>query len=223
MIKYFAYILRVDSGFAPNPFFNFCTLATCKPKIRKKAQKGDWIFGLGSQKYRGRLIYAMKVTDKRTFDEYWTNKQFSKKKSADKSAKKRCGDNIYHTDSNGHWIQEKNPAHGKKHKERDIRGKFVLISDYFFYFGKNHIALPNSFKEETKNLRQGHKYIDKKIGEPFIRFLEKKSIGCHGLPLQFESDNKIENCRPENHKNNIIPGDFKSHKADCGYKIKASY
>lgn len=219
--KYFAYILRVDSGFAPNPFFDFCTLATCKPKIRKQAQKGDWIFGLGSSEYRSRLIYAMKVTNKLTFEGYWT--KFSKKKSSGKSAKKRCGDNIYHTDSNGHWVQERNPFHGKQDMERDISGKFVLISDHFFYFGKNHIALPSSLKEETKNLRQGHKYIGKKIAEPFIKFLEKKPIGCHGLPLEFESCNRTENCSPESHKNNIITGNFKSHKTDCGHKIKASY
>ena len=36
-----------DYGFAPNPFFGFCTLANCKPKIRKSANVGDWIIGTG--------------------------------------------------------------------------------------------------------------------------------------------------------------------------------
>ena len=49
-MKYFAYILAFDSGFAPNPFYGYCTLADCKPKIRKQAQVGDWIIGLGSKK-----------------------------------------------------------------------------------------------------------------------------------------------------------------------------
>ena len=187
--KYFAYILKVDAGFAPNPFFGFCTLAVCKPQIRKKALRGDWIFGLGSREYRGRLIYAMKVTDKVGFNEYWNEKKYSKKKSNDRSAKERRGDNIYHKDSGGSWVQEKNPFHNKRDIERDISGKFVLISDCFFYFGKNSIALPTLFKEETVKLRQGYKYIDKKTSEPFIKFLKKKPTGCYGDPFTFENCN----------------------------------
>ena len=32
-----------DYGFAPNPYFGYCTLATCKPVIRRCAGVGDWI------------------------------------------------------------------------------------------------------------------------------------------------------------------------------------
>ncbi len=45
-----SYIVRYDSGFAPNPFYGFCTLATCKPDIRKHAQVGDWIVGTGKDR-----------------------------------------------------------------------------------------------------------------------------------------------------------------------------
>ena len=34
MIVY-EYVMTSDSGFAPNPFYGACTLACCKPKIRK--------------------------------------------------------------------------------------------------------------------------------------------------------------------------------------------
>ena len=34
MIVY-EYVMTSDSGFAPNPFHGACTLACCKPKIRK--------------------------------------------------------------------------------------------------------------------------------------------------------------------------------------------
>ena len=44
-MKLFSYILARDFGFAPNPFYSICSLATCKPIIRKKAQIGDWIIG----------------------------------------------------------------------------------------------------------------------------------------------------------------------------------
>jgi len=39
----YSYVVRYDSGFAPNPFGGYCTLATCKPEIRKTAQLGDWL------------------------------------------------------------------------------------------------------------------------------------------------------------------------------------
>ena len=44
----FSYVVRYDSGFAPNPFHGFCTLATCKPGIRAHANVGDWVVGTAS-------------------------------------------------------------------------------------------------------------------------------------------------------------------------------
>lgn len=43
----YAYSITRDFGFAPNPFHGICTLATCKPRIRKAANIGDWILGIG--------------------------------------------------------------------------------------------------------------------------------------------------------------------------------
>jgi hypothetical protein len=45
----YSYVVRSDSGFAPNPFGEYCTLACCKPQIRKRARVGDWIVGCGSK------------------------------------------------------------------------------------------------------------------------------------------------------------------------------
>ena len=108
----------------------------------------------------------------------------SQEKKPKKSAKSRCGDNIYHTDSDGYWIQEKS-LHDKKDIKRDISGKFVLISDCFFYFGENHIDLLSSpLKKELGRWRQ--KNIDKKNGLAFIKFLKKKhKQGRHGNPIKF--------------------------------------
>ena len=41
----YSYVITRDYGFAPNPFWNICTLATCKPQIREHALKGDWVAG----------------------------------------------------------------------------------------------------------------------------------------------------------------------------------
>ena len=78
-MRLFSYVVSRDYGFAPNPFYGTCTLATCKPEIRRTARAGDWIIGTGS-KMQGRedhLVYVMKVAEKRTFSEYWADDRFS--------------------------------------------------------------------------------------------------------------------------------------------------
>lgn len=64
-MKLYSYVLTHDTGFAPNPSGEYCTLACCKPRIRKSAQVDDWIIGTGSTNNVGHdHLYAMKVTEK---------------------------------------------------------------------------------------------------------------------------------------------------------------
>ena len=55
-MKFYSYVIPRDFGFAPNPHFGYCTLATCKQGIRRSAHVGDWIgaFGAASMTIRGR-------------------------------------------------------------------------------------------------------------------------------------------------------------------------
>ena len=74
-MKLFTYCLRYDGGAAPNPYWGICTLAICKPAIRRTAEIGDWIVGLGSAHspigdISDHVVYAMKVTGKMTMREY---------------------------------------------------------------------------------------------------------------------------------------------------------
>jgi len=67
-------------GLAPNPFWGLCTLALCKPIIRRTAKIGDWVIGTGSarthtqksvfEKFSGSIVYAMKITDRKSLEEY---------------------------------------------------------------------------------------------------------------------------------------------------------
>jgi hypothetical protein len=105
-VRLYSYVVARDYGFAPNPFYGFCTLATCKPNIRKTAQVGDWVIGTGSKsKARdGQLVYAMRVSETMTFDEYWADPRFaSKRPSLVGSLKQAFGDNIYHRTADGGW------------------------------------------------------------------------------------------------------------------------
>ena len=64
IFRLYSYVVRSDNGAAPNPFFGCCTLAICKPRIRREAAVGDWIAGIASKKLgAGRLTYAMRVSE----------------------------------------------------------------------------------------------------------------------------------------------------------------
>lgn len=77
----YAYIVRTDSGFAPNLFWGYCTLACYNPQIRKHANVGDWIVGIGSKSTVGneKMVYAMKISEKMPFEEYAEDRRFRQK------------------------------------------------------------------------------------------------------------------------------------------------
>jgi len=79
--KLYSYVLAHDSGFVPNSFGSYYTLACCKPKIRKNTKIGDWIVGTGSKRNVGnvRLIYVIGVTKKITFEQYANDGRFTSK------------------------------------------------------------------------------------------------------------------------------------------------
>jgi len=137
VMRLFTYILAHDSGFAPNPFWGFCTLATCKPRIRRSAGVGDWIVGVGSVKTvgAGKLVYAMQVAEVLNFEEYDADPRFQRKKpKLNGFRQERCGDNIYHRGTDGRWHQRPNPHHGRKHLSRDVeQGRHVLVAKRFYY------------------------------------------------------------------------------------------
>lgn len=145
------YVVDRDFGFAPNPFHGFCTLATCKSAIRSTAGVGDWIIGMGGRRLNatGRCIFAMRVTEKITFDEYWTNPAYLDKKPIRNGSKKMMvGDNIYHQDAKGHWHQA-DSHHSKMdggvnpvNVLKDTKSDKVLISRHFYYFGVGAPLVP---------------------------------------------------------------------------------
>ena len=75
----YSYIVAYDDGFAPNPFRGVCTLACCKPKIRKGAKKGDYIVGIGRKSSGNRVVFAMKVEETLVHDDYWHDERFRAK------------------------------------------------------------------------------------------------------------------------------------------------
>lgn len=142
----YSYPITRDFGFAPNPFHGICTLATCKPKIRKSAKVGDWVMGIGGcnlSRVKRKCIYLMKVTEKLAFPEYWNDSRFVlKKPTRNGSRVQMLGDNIYHKDDAGNWIQENSHHSLSDGSVNDVNlnrdtgsTDQVLVSECFFILG----------------------------------------------------------------------------------------
>lgn len=154
----YSYVVAYDSGFAPNPFNGFCTLATCKPEIRKRANIGDWVIGTGSHRKGvrrgGFLVYAMRVDEALSFEKYWDDSRFLKKRpNLAGSYRMACGDNIYSPKPNGSGWNQLNSYHSRndgssyqKHIERDTSVNRVLISKNFAYSGAEGPEVPKSLQ-----------------------------------------------------------------------------
>ena len=208
-MKLFSYVVADDEGFAPNPFWGYCTLACCKPKIRASVKKGDWIVGIGSSKNVGKdkIIYVMRVDEVLSFEKYSTDKRF-KNKIPSYGLKEERGDNIYFKKGN-RWSL-RNPKisyHDKENIESDIeKGKNVLVSEYYFYFGREAKKIPPKFREILKRGKDGkpgpgHKSNFKpELIKEFIDWIEKKYKKYKkGDPCDFhqkfgENETKKTNC-----------------------------
>ncbi len=154
-VKLYSYVVARDYGFAPNPFFGVCTLATCKPRIRSVAQIGDWVVGTGSKtrKREKHLVYAMRVTDAMTFNQYWADPRFQRKRPNLQGSKKQAfGDNIYSKHARMNKWCQMNSHHSladgspnTSNSTADTQTDRVLISDDFVYWGGSGPQLPQRF------------------------------------------------------------------------------
>lgn len=205
-MRHYKYKIEHDFGLAPNPFGKFCTLAVCKPQIRsnKNLEIGNWIFGIGSKKlrkYYQKLIFCMKVEEKLPVEQYWDDPRFQYKKVVENGSPQQLyGDNIYHI-VNGEWIQE-NSAHSKDngithegHLITDVGGKHILISQNFYYFGRNAVDIPNEFRGAICTDARDWEYIKTENQvEHFIQWIERQGYikgRLYGDPINWIKEYNI--------------------------------
>lgn len=202
-MKLHSYVVRYDSGFAPNPFWGYCTLSTCKPVIRRKAEVGDWIVGISPKVTGNKIIYSMQVEEILTYHEYFRDRRFTAKipdYTKGRMVYER-GDNIYKPLPNGD-LQQLQSMHSSgikenpKNKARDLRGNHVLISRLFYYFGSLAIPLPGEF-EELK-VGKGHKnQFPSNVVARFVRFITRQKAGLNGPPSNWaETDTSWQTWHP---------------------------
>ena len=166
MPRLFTYTIPVDDGAAPNPFNGMCSLAICKPSIRRVAQPDDWVAGLGSKKapsgdLSGHLVYAMRVEEVLTLREYarWPQRIPNLQSVA---LQDRLGDCIY--DFSSGTPMQRDGVHGPGNVETDLGGQNVLISRDFYYFGNRARKLPDDLLPICHQT-QGHR---SNLNRPFF-------------------------------------------------------
>ncbi len=183
----YSYVVRSDSGFAPNPFGEYCTLVCCKPQIRRHASVEDWVVGSGSKRTVGneKMVYAMRITEKLSFDEYANDPRFRYKIPSHGIIQER-GDNIYFKDRYGDWKQRLS-FHTEKQMDADLHGEYVLISDHFFYFGANAVLIPERFRGLMSTGRWYRHVLGYEVADFVAWLCATYSPGVHGKPYAIAS------------------------------------
>ncbi|MCE7890298.1 MAG: hypothetical protein DYH12_11465 [Sorangiineae bacterium PRO1] len=185
----FSYCIPVDDGAAPNPFWGVCSLAICKPKIRKNAALHDWVVGTGSKNspigdISRSVVYAMRVTKRVTMRDYdriartelpgklpdWDNSDF----------RRRVGDSIYDFSTTPATIRRS--VHNERNRDRDLGGEYVLLSTHFYYFGDQPVLLPPDLRGIIKQ-GQGHRRVrDADVIDRFVGWIESLDL-VRGEPI----------------------------------------
>ena len=213
-MRLFSYVVEHDKGFAPNPFHGICTLAQCKYRIDatrprnlvEMAEVGDWIIGTGGANLNksaghGKLIYAMRVAEKLTLEEYYEDKRFKcKKKKTNGTYEQKKGDNFYHND----W---------------EKKNRFVLTGHQFYYFGRNAQDIKDIsgiLPHELHNIEKkgpGYRYdFSEGFLENFVKWIEcKYNTGIHGYPCYTDSGIGEAEAAITKHRRNKRP----SCKSSC--------
>lgn len=165
MTRLFSYIVDHDTGYAPNPSNDICTLAYCKYPMRPHVKEGDYVVGLGKKDLGNHVVYAMRVTEALEHDLYLLDSRFED----------RWGD--YENDNAKKEIAE-SPT--------------VLVSTDFVYWGGDGPPLPANLTGLIFD-RQGYKGPKNAPLIPeFLEWFEGIERGCLGDPRDMDESKRGE-------------------------------
>ncbi|MFT3967529.1 MAG: hypothetical protein QM690_16775 [Sphingobium sp.] len=142
-MRVWSYVIRTDRGSAPNYDGPAVTLTICKPRIRKRAQKGDLVLAFNGKTLARNphsVRWAGIVSDVLSLEEYWDDPRFRGKRP-DRS---ETPDNIYQM-IDGQLFQVENSSHDAGNIATDIRGKNALIFEQAWHMGDSAPELPEIF------------------------------------------------------------------------------
>ncbi|WP_304525336.1 hypothetical protein [Halomonas sp. I5-271120] len=189
MSRLYTYIVKVDSGLAPNPFSGWCSLAVCTPNHQGSAvRQGDWIAGFSPKGDGYQFIYAMKVDERIHMNDYFHDPRFqSKKPIMNGGWKERCGDNFYWQNCKGAWLQLANPFH-EWMLDKDTHVPYVFVGKEFWYLGRARSDVPMEFLAMIggRGARVNH---PAGLPESFMRWVRHNfKPGITAAPLDAEAE-----------------------------------
>lgn len=197
IMRLYSYIVAHDTGFSPNPFWGYCTLSCCKPRIRRTAEIQDWVVGLSPKANGNRIVYAMKIDEILSFGDYFNDRRFTAKIPDFKKSEVvfKCGDNIYEPLPSGGFRQlmSKHSNGAEEHlrnKVRDLSGLKTLISKNYYYFGSKGPALPVHLWDLKVGI--GHKSrFPQELISNFVQFISTQKMGINGPPTTWSSSSDM--------------------------------
>jgi hypothetical protein len=131
--RVYRYVIVHHGGFAPCFDGGLCTLACCKPAIRRTAKLGDWVLGFAPRsRGEARLLYSMRVGRIVDFATYSTDPAYAGRR-----------DNIWRTNGRGGFrhVGPKGLHDDAEAKKRDLGGANVLVADRYWDFGPEGLDL----------------------------------------------------------------------------------
>ena len=182
--RIYRYVVRYDCGTAPRPYGGLCSLAICKPMIRRNAAVGDWIIGFRSQR-PGEVVYVMQISERLPLGNYWSDPRFANRRPRASP----IPDNFYRATDAGSLVQVRNSIHGPTEAAKDIRGRHALLGRRFWYFGVNSVPLPNELMHLV-HATQGHAVHKARRPNDVANlrhWLAAWKPGIHGAPIGGET------------------------------------
>jgi len=180
-----SYVVQSDNGLAPNITGGFCTLAVCKPVVRRTARAGqDLVLGMSRQ--RNCVTYIMQVDRKVSFFEYSRLPEFECKKP---SFEHLIGDNFFKEEAGELQLAFDIARHNGNEEAlaRDLNAPVVLVGYNFWYFGERQPELPLELHNAHMTLpgrrRDGHRVTtDGAEIAALIDWVHSLEPGIHGKP-----------------------------------------
>ena len=187
-MKLYSHVITDDTGLAPNPFHDFCTSAVCTPSHKNaKLGNGDWLIGNSRRREGNRLVYAMRIAEVLSMNDYFRDDRFERKKpKPDGTWIEQCGDNMYFRGDDGQWKRLPSRFHNDRNAfvkdvGHDLAGHPVFVAEHFYYFGRRRVAIPDKLAGVICSGQSVHDKSD--LADEFVTWLEDNhQTGILGTP-----------------------------------------
>jgi hypothetical protein len=159
-MKVWTYIMGADTGDAPNFEAPVATLALCRPRVRRRARRGDFVLAFSGRKLdpsRPKSVcWAGMISEVVPLRDYWNDPRFQGKKPG----RARSPDNIYRAGATG-GLEQVGERRSAAETARDIMGANALILTSAWHFGQAAVTLPHAFDILHMSAgRRGQRYVE---------------------------------------------------------------